>query len=89
MAKALQITVKGKVQKVFFRKYAKRKADELGIKGKIKNQVDGSVFIVAEGEDEPMEKFIAWCHEGSPFSFVDEVITEEVKREGYRHFSIS
>ena len=89
MSRALQIIVRGKVQKVYYRKYAKKKADELGIKGKIKNEVDGSVKIMAEGDELAMSKFIEWCHEGSPFSFVDAVETEEVQKQGYRHFSIA
>lgn len=67
------ITVTGKVQGVFFRKYTKEEADRLGLKGIVRNEPGGSVYIEAEGSKEQLDKFIAWCHKGSPSSRVDKV----------------
>ena len=48
--KAIQISVFGRVQRVFFRASTKSVADQLGIKGFVKNLSDGSVQIHAEGD---------------------------------------
>jgi acylphosphatase len=44
-----QITVSGKVQGVWFRKSTQDKARELGLRGFVRNQPDGSVYIEASG----------------------------------------
>jgi acylphosphatase len=86
--KHVSIHVSGKVQGVFFRASAKEKADELQIKGTAKNNADGSVSIEAEGEDENLMHFIAWCKRGPPLSHVDrcEIMEKEVQR--FKNFSI-
>lgn len=66
MKKCIQITVTGKVQGVFYRKYAVAKALELGITGFVKNQNDGSVYIEACAEDDVLSIFVDWCYSGSP-----------------------
>jgi acylphosphatase len=49
MKKTFQIEVFGRVQGVWFRKYTKQKADELGLKGWVRNGEDGSVLMHVEG----------------------------------------
>jgi acylphosphatase len=73
------ISVKGKVQGVFFRAYTKKKAEELGLNGFVKNVKDGSVYIEAEGEENILIEFINWCYKGSPGSKVESV--ESAKSE--------
>jgi acylphosphatase len=51
----------------------KEKADQLGIKGWVRNEEDGTVKIVAEGRGGVLEKFIEWCKKGSPLARVDKV----------------
>jgi acylphosphatase len=65
--KNVQLTISGRVQGVGFRYNAIQKAREHNIKGFVKNQYDGSVFIEAEGEETDLDHFILWCHKG-PFS---------------------
>ena len=72
--KSIEISVFGRVQGVWFRKYTQEKAKELGIGGWVKNERDGSVKIHATGETAQLEKFKAWCHRGSPKSHVTEVV---------------
>jgi acylphosphatase len=45
-----EIVVTGLVQGVGFRYFVIRNAQQLGLKGYVKNMYDGSVFTVAEGE---------------------------------------
>ncbi|MEZ5066975.1 MAG: acylphosphatase [Bacteroidia bacterium] len=62
MTKSYAITVSGKVQGVFFRKFTKEKAVESGLNGFVRNQNDGSVYIEVTGEETVLEDFIQWCH---------------------------
>jgi acylphosphatase len=70
------ITIKGKVQGVAFRKYAKNKASDLGLNGFVRNQPNGDVYIQVEGEEKLVNEFIEWCHFGSPMAKVDSVELE-------------
>ena len=71
MVKHLNIKIFGRVHGVFFRYTAKEKADELRIYGFARNEPDGTVYIEAEGEQEPLEKFLDWCKEGPEYAEVD------------------
>jgi acylphosphatase len=64
MIKSIAIKISGKVQGVYFRQSAKETADELGIKGFVRNEPDGSVYAEACGEENSLEKFIEWCRSG-------------------------
>ena len=55
MVKNYHIQVLGIVQGVWFRKYTKESADVYSLKGYVKNESDGSVYIEVEGEDIPSE----------------------------------
>jgi acylphosphatase len=85
---ARHIRVVGKVQGVFFRASTKAKADELGIKGSVRNEPGGTVYIEAEGEVANVEQFIEWCKEGPPRSRVDNLDVREAKVTGYSDFSV-
>ena len=76
--------VSGCVQGVFYRASAKTKADELGITGFVQNLPDGNVYIEAEGPDEKLDLFKAWCGEGPPRAQVDQV---EIKEGGLKNFT--
>ena len=83
------ILVKGKVQGVWFRKSAKEKAQVLGLKGYVKNEVNNDVYIEAEGSIEILTNFIEWLYEGSPFSRVSEVVYKSGELQYYSEFDIS
>lgn len=57
--KKFRINVTGRVQGVGFRFTTKMLADQLGVKGTVKNEADGSVTIEAIGNETIMEEFIA------------------------------
>lgn len=86
--KHLNITVKGKVQGVFYRASTKAVADQLGVKGSIKNQPNGDVFIEAEGDKFALEMFLEWCHEGPQHADVNSVETNEGELKNYRNFEV-
>ncbi len=77
----LDIRITGKVQAVTFRETTKYVADQLGIKGLIRNEKDGSVYIEAEAEQWELDSFIEWCNDGPDRANVEhcEVTPGEVK----------
>jgi acylphosphatase len=86
--KHLDITVKGKVQGVFYRMATKAVADQLGVRGSIKNLPDGNVFIEAEADKATMEMFLDWCNEGPQEADVTSVETHEGELKNYRNFEV-
>jgi acylphosphatase len=86
--KHLNILVKGKVQGVFFRASTKAVADQLSVKGLVKNLPSGDVFIEAEGDDFSLESFVEWCHEGPLQASVQNVEVIEGEVKNYRNFEI-
>lgn len=70
-----KIVVTGRVQGVFYRAFAKEAADELGVRGWVRNREDGAVELVAEGDvDALVEKLRA----GPVAARVEEVRRESV-----------
>jgi acylphosphatase len=86
--KNLQINISGRVQGVGFRYSAVHKAQQLGIKGFVKNMYDGSVFIEAEGDEISMDHFLIWCNKGPSFSRVEKVSTTEGTVKNYTSFTV-
>lgn len=86
--KHLNIVVSGKVQGVSFRVATKAVADQLSVKGLVKNIPDGSVYIEAEGDDFSLESFLEWCHEGPLQASVQKVEVVEAEVKNYRNFEI-
>lgn len=83
--KTFYIEVYGRVQGVFFRRTVKRFADEIGIKGTVKNQSDGSVLIAAQGSELQLKKFIIWIESSPGFSNVEraEIEEKDIREEFY------
>jgi acylphosphatase len=77
----IQVTVKGRVQGVYFRSSTVQQARHLGLTGWVMNRRDGSVEVVAEGRSDRLEELVAWCRQGPPGARVDEV---DVERQGFR-----
>ena len=82
------LTVKGKVQGVFYRVSAKKAADRFGITGWVKNTPAGNVEIMASGEREKLDRFIRWCKEGPPEARVTEVVIVPREDEVFSGFTI-
>ncbi|NEU10221.1 acylphosphatase [Flavihumibacter sp. R14] len=86
--KHLDIRVSGKVQGVFYRATTKAVADQLGVKGVVLNDEDGSVFIEAEGDDFALEMLLEFCHKGSDRAEVEKVEVSESELKNYRNFEV-
>ena len=86
--KHINIKVKGKVQGVFFRASTKAVADQMGIKGLVRNEKDGSVYIEAEAVETFLDMFVEWCNEGPDKSLVENVEVIEGELKNYRNFEV-
>ncbi len=86
--KHFKIIVSGKVQGVFYRAIAKEKADEWGIKGFVRNESNGDVYIEAEAEEDILYKFIKWCNMGPAHAKVDRIEAIPGEVNGYTTFDI-
>lgn len=74
----LKITVSGHVQGVGFRYFTQMKAIQYGISGWVKNSSNGTVEIVATGDQDQMDLFIDDLKKGNPFSNVSQMNFEEL-----------
>lgn len=88
MIKHLDITVQGKVQGVGFRYATKATADQLGVRGTVKNEKDGSVSIEAEAEETLLDLFLDFCHEGPEGAEVTSLQQHEGELKNYRNFEV-
>ncbi|HET6245329.1 MAG: acylphosphatase [Bacteroidetes bacterium] len=88
MVKHYKISISGKVQGVFFRKSASKKAKELGVAGIVLNKPEGSVYIEAEAEEAVLGEFIVWCKRGPIGAKVEDVNIFEGDLVNYDQFEI-
>jgi len=71
----LRATISGRVQGVGFRFSTKQSADELGIKGIVRNESDGTVYVEAAGSKDKLSQFIETLRKGpSPAAEVEKVV---------------
>jgi acylphosphatase len=73
----VRITVRGRVQGVWFRGSARERAQALGLLGWARNRADGSVEILVQGPRAPVENLVDWCRQGPPGARVASLAREE------------
>ena len=76
MLRRLEAKIYGRVQMVLFRDFTRRNAKKLGLTGFVRNETDGSVWVVAEGEEEALKQLLAKIHRGPMFARVEDVEIE-------------
>lgn len=69
----VHIRVFGRVQGVGFRAWTKRKAKELNLSGWVRNRINGTVEILADGADADVDAFLLLCRRGPLFGRVDRI----------------
>ena len=74
--KRFEIIVKGRVQGVGYRYFALMRALESGITGYVRNLPDGSVFVLAEGEEPELETFTDFLKIGPTRARIDQIIID-------------
>jgi acylphosphatase len=71
--KRINAIVHGRVQGVWFRDHTLKEARRLGLVGWVRNCIDGTVEVVAQGEPQQVDALLSWLHQGSPLSEVKQV----------------
>jgi acylphosphatase len=66
----LHVEVRGRVQGVGFRWFVRERARALGLKGWVRNNVDGTVEVLAVGTDGVLEQLRELLREGPPGAHV-------------------
>ena len=88
MKQRVHAWIYGIVKGVFFRQTVKDKADNLGLKGFVRN-VEDSVEAVFEGEKEKIAEMIEFCKVGPSYAKVKEVKTKEETYSGeFKEFRV-
>lgn len=85
---AVRAVVAGAVQGVGFREATRRRAQQVGALGWVRNAEDGTVAVHAEGPAGAIEALLAFLREGPRGAAVDEVTVREVAVEGHEQFAI-
>jgi acylphosphatase len=83
-----RVVVHGFVQGVFFRDTVRRQAVERGVAGWVRNNRDGTVEAVFEGEPEAVSRLVTLCNRGPRGARVDRVEVVDEPPEGGVGFSI-
>lgn len=83
-----RVVVRGGVQGVGFRYSCQHRARELGVQGWVRNDHDGSVEAVFEGEDGAVNRMLGWARVGPRFATVTGIDVHEETPRGERGFEI-
>ena len=85
---AYRYLVSGRVQGVGYRYFAMRTAESLGIKGFVRNLVDGRVEVVCEGPEAVLAEFEQQLRQGPAFASVSSVERAATEPRGDRGFQV-
>ena len=72
-----RVRVTGHVQGVWYRESCRRTATALGVGGWIRNEHDGSVAAVVEGEEVDVRRLLDWMRTGPRHAVVTDVVADE------------
>lgn len=78
----------GRVQGVFFRDTARRRADVSGVAGWVSNRSDGAVEAVFEGDPAAVDQLVEFCRSGPSRAEVESVEVLEEEPEGLSGFEV-
>ena len=86
--KTIKARLSGTVQGVTFRQYIRDNANELNVRGFVRNLENGDVEVVAEGKDEDVNEFLNRCKQGPSYADIKRFNFEEIKHQGLKEFKI-
>lgn len=82
MDERFEASVQGRVQGVCFRHYTRKRAQELQLRGWVRNERDGSVKVLAEGPREQLDALLEFLHRGPDGARVDRVRADWQPHQG-------
>ncbi|MCK4650513.1 acylphosphatase [Candidatus Pacearchaeota archaeon] len=89
MKKAARFVVQGTVQGIFFRQFVKEHAEDLKLRGFVRNLESGEVEVVVEGEAENLDRLLGFLKKGPSHAQIRNVKVEERKWSGdFEEFKI-
>jgi acylphosphatase len=71
-----RVVIRGRVQGVFFRVETGERARSLGLAGWVRNNPDGTVEAVFQGDRDRVDSMLAWCRRGPAAARVEDVDVE-------------
>ena len=83
-----RVVVRGHVQGVFFRDSTRRLAQGEGVSGWVRNNFDGTVEAVFEGERKAVERLVSFMQEGPRGAVVERAEVHDEEPEGLSGFSV-
>lgn len=86
--KTIHLLISGKVQGVFFRESAKRLAEELNIKGWIRNTSSSEVEAIISGKPEDIDRFVEWSKRGPEKAMVKNVAASNEPETEFKKFKV-
>lgn len=85
----LSMIIFGRVQGVYFRKLTQQQAQRLNITGWVRNRSEGSVEILAQGDEQYLISLLEWCRRGPRFAKVEQIEINWVEQtENFSSFEI-
>ena len=85
---SFQAVVRGRVQGVGFRYFARQRAEIHGVAGFVRNRPDGSVEVHAEGGEAALTAFETDIRKGPSFGKVEDASIVAAKVRGFERFEI-
>lgn len=79
---AKHVFISGTVQGVYFRASTKKKAEEVGVSGWVRNLPDGRVEALFVGEEGALGEVLAFCQEGPERARVGDVEVSDAEDPG-------
>ena len=88
MAKQLyhyDIKITGRVQGVGYRYFTRKMASDLDVRGRVRNEADGSVSIAAEGREDIVKHLIDLLKRGPTLSRVVDIKVNKYQIDDYKY----
>jgi acylphosphatase len=83
-----RVIASGRVQGVWYRQSCRDVAMSAGVRGWVRNNADGTVEAVLEGDEAAVERVVAWMRTGPPGAVVEDLRVANEPPEGARSFEV-
>lgn len=83
-----RVVARGLVQGVFFRDSCRQEAERAGVSGWVRNADDGTLEAAFEGQEDAVQRMVAWVRHGPPQADVTSVDVANEEPRGERGFTV-